>query len=113
MVIRDPDKVYKPNGRTNDMIKVKLYKSSEFLITGYELGLRGTEDMVFTLVTEDGIEFKAKPHGDREQKEWYIDNFEKECLNQYAVVKYFYLSDTGTPLQPSVSSVRIKEDMPK
>ena len=113
VVIRDPDKVYKPNGRTNDMIKVKLYKSSEFLITGYELGLRGTEDMVFTLVTEDGIEFKAKPHGDREQKEWYIDNFEKECLNQYAVVKYFYLSDTGTPLQPSVSSVRIKEDMPK
>ena len=112
VVIRDPDKVYRPNGRTNDMIKVKLYKSSEFLITGYELGLRGTEDMVFTLVTKDGIPFKAKPHGDREQKEWYVDNFETECLNQYANVKYFYLSDTGCPLQPSVSSIRIKEDMP-
>ena len=112
VVIRDPDKVYSPNGRTNDMIKVKLYKSSEFLITGYELGLRGTEDMVFTLVTKDGIPFKAKPHGDREQKEWYVDNFETECLNQYANVKYFYLSDTGCPLQPSVSSIRIKEDMP-
>ena len=112
VVIRDPDKVYRPNGRTNDMIKIKLYKSSEFLITGYELGLRGTEDMVFTLVTKDGIEFKAKPHGDREQKEWYVDNFETECLNQYATVKYFYLSDTGCPLQPSVSNIRIKEDMP-
>ena len=112
LVIRDPDKVYRPNGRTNDMIKVKLYKSSEFLITGYELGLRGTEDMVFTLVTKDGIEFKAKPHGDREQKQWYVDNFETECLNQYATVKYFYLSDTGCPLQPSVSNIRIKEDMP-
>ena len=112
VVIRDPDKVYRPNGRTNDMIKVKLYKSSEFLITGYELGLRGTEDMVFTLVTKDGIEFKAKPHGDREQKQWYVDNFETECLNQYATVKYFYLSDTGCPLQPSVSNIRIKEDMP-
>ena len=112
VVVRDPDKVYRPNGRTNDMIKVKLYKSSEFLITGYELGLRGTEDMVFTLVTKDGIEFKAKPHGDREQKEWYVNNFETECLNQYATVKYFYLSDTGCPLQPSVSNIRIKEDMP-
>ena len=112
VVVRDPDKVYRPNGRTNDMIKVKLYKSSEFLITGYELGLRGTEDMVFTLVTKDGIPFKAKPHGDREQKEWYVDNFETECLNQYATVKYFYLSDTGCPLQPSVSNIRIKEDMP-
>ncbi len=112
LVVRDPDKTYRPNGRTNDMIKIKLYKSSEFLITGYELGLRGTEDMVFTLVTKDGIPFKAKPHGDREQKEWYVDNFETECLNQYATVKYFYLSDTGCPLQPSVSNIRIKEDMP-
>lgn len=112
VVVRDPDKVYRPNGRTNDMIKVKLYKSSEFLITGYELGLRGTEDMVFTLVTKEGIPFKAKPHGDRQQKEWYVENFESECLNQYATVKYFYLSDTGCPLQPSVSNIRIKEDMP-
>ena len=112
LVIRDPDKVYRPNGRTNDMIKIKCYKNSEFLITGYDLGLRGTEDMVFTLVTKDGIEFKAKPWGDREQKQWYVDNFETECLNQYATVKYFYLSDTGCPLQPSVSSIRIKEDMP-
>ena len=112
VVIRDPDKVYKPNGRTNDMIKVKCYKNAEFLVTGYELGLRGTEDMVFICQTKDGIEFKAKPWGDREQKQWYVDNFETECLNQYATVKYFYLSDTGCPLQPSVSSIRIKEDMP-
>ena len=112
LVIRDPDALYRPNGRTNDMIKIKCYKSDEFLITGYELGLRGAEDMVFTLVTKEGIPFKAKPHGDRQQKEWYVENFKSECLNQYATVKYFYLSDTGCPLQPSVSSIRIKEDMP-
>lgn len=112
VVIRDPDKVYKPNGRTNDMIKVKCYKSDEFLITGYDLGLRGAEDMVFICQTKNGIPFKAKPWGDRAQKYWYINNFEKECLNQYANVKYFYLSDTGCPLQPSVSSIRIKEDLP-
>ena len=112
VVIRDPSKVYKPNGRSNDMIKIKKYKSSEFLITGYELGLRGNEDMVFNLITEDGIEFKAKPHGDRDLKDWYVNNFEEECLNHYATVKYFYLSDDGTPLQPSVSSLRIEEDMP-
>ena len=112
VVVRDPDKVYRPNGRTNDMIKVKLYKSEEFLVTGYELGLRGIEDMVFTLVTKDGIPFKAKPHGDRAQKDWYVENFETECLNEYATVKFFYLSDTGCPLQPSVSNIRIKEDMP-
>ena len=112
VVIRDPDKVYRPNGRTNDMIKIKCYKSDEFLITGYELGLRGNEDMVFTLVTKEGKSFKAKPHGDRAQKDWYINNFDSECLNHYATVKYFYMSDDNVPLQPSVSNIRIEEDMP-
>lgn len=112
LVIRDPDKVYRPNGRTNDMIKIKVYKSDEFLITGYELGLRGNEDMVFLLVTKDGDMFKAKPHGDRDLKDWYINNFKEECLNHYATVKYFYMSDDNIPLQPSVSSIRIKEDLP-
>ena len=111
-VIRDPDKVYRPNGRTNDMIKIKEYLTSEFLVTGYEFGLRGVEDMVFILQTEDGIQFKGKPFGDLSQKQWYIDNFEKECLGKYAMVKYFCLSDAGTPLQPSVISIRIKQDMP-
>lgn len=113
LVIRDPDKVYRPNGRTNDMIKIKCYKSEEFLITGYELGLRGNEDMVFLLETKEGKPFKAKPHGDRSQKDWYIENFDSECLNHYATVKYFYMSDDHIPLQPSVSHIRIEEDMPK
>ena len=113
LVIRDPDKVYRPNGRTNDMIKIKCYKSEEFLITGYELGLRGNEDMVFLLVTKEGKPFKAKPHGDKAQKDWYVKNFKEECLNRYATVKYFYMSDDNIPLQPSVSNIRIEEDMPK
>ena len=112
LVIRDPDVVYRPNGRTNDMVKIKCYKSEEFLITGYELGLRGNEDMVFTLVTKEGKSFKAKPHGDRAQKDWYINNFDSECLNHYGTVKYFYMSDDNVPLQPSVSNIRIEEDMP-
>jgi hypothetical protein len=94
------------------MIKIKCYKSEEFLITGYELGLRGNEDMVFTLVTKEGKPFKAKPHGDRAQKDWYVNNFNSECLNHYATVKYFYMSDDNVPLQPSVSNIRIEEDMP-
>ena len=112
LVIRDPERPYKPNGRTNDMIKIKKYQSEEFLIVGYELGLRGSEDMVFILETSDGIKFKAKPHGDREQKQWYVDNFEQECLNKYAITKFFYLSDDRVPLQPSVAAIRLAEDMP-
>jgi ATP-dependent DNA ligase len=112
LVVRDPDKVYRPNGRTNDMIKIKKYQSAEFLVVGYELGLRGNEDMVFICQMEDGRTFKAKPHGDRAQKDWYVENFDSECLNHYATVKYFYMSDDNIPLQPSVSNIRIEEDIP-
>jgi hypothetical protein len=112
VVIRDPEKFYGFGRRSNDMIKVKKYKTSEFLVINYELGLRGSEDMVFICVTKDGIQFKAKPWGDREQKEWYIENFETKCKNQMATIKYFYMSDEGCPLQPSALGIRIREDMP-
>lgn len=113
-VIRDPKKPYKPAGRTNYMIKVKKYHDGEFLVKGFELGLRGSEDMVFICETPSGLTFKAKPHGTRETRQWYVDNFEKECLNKMATVKYFYYSNgnneiTGVPLQGQVVCMRTYE----
>lgn len=104
LVIRNPERPYKPNGRTNDMIKIKMYKDDEFEITGLSEGLR-EEDMCFTLVTEDGIEFKAKPMGTRELKQQYRENLD-QLIGKMATVKYFYLSDEGTPLQPVLKCIR-------
>lgn len=106
LVIRDPDKVYRPNGRTNDMIKIKVYKSEDFLVTGYELGLRGSEDMVFICQTKEGKEFKAKPLGDRLQKEEYVENFDSLYKNHTGECKFFYYSDDNIPLQPCFKAFR-------
>jgi ATP-dependent DNA ligase len=106
VVIRDPSKPYKPGGRTNDMIKIKKYKSSEFLVTGYELGLRGSEDMTFICETEDGIVFKAMPVGDREVKAEYVENFEEKYEGHMAECTYFNLSDEGVPTQPKLRIFR-------
>jgi ATP-dependent DNA ligase len=106
LVIRDPDKVYRPNGRTNDMIKIKVYRDDLFKVVGYELGLRGSEDMVFICQTEGGKEFKAKPLGDRAQKEEYINNFDSLYKNHIGECKFFYYSDEGTPLQPAFKAFR-------
>lgn len=111
VVVRLADSPYKPNSRTNNMLKVKQYQDREVKVIGYELGLRGTEDMTFRCVLEDGTEFLAKPHGDRGIKEEYVENFETSYKNHYATIKYFYLSDTGVPLQPSLAHFRIEEDM--
>ena len=104
VVCRNPEKEYGFGKRTNDMLKFKKYRDSEFMITGISEGIR-EEDMCFTLVTEDGIEFKAKPWGTRELKQQYRKDLQN-LIGKMATVKYFYLSDEGCPLQPSVKCIR-------
>lgn len=106
LVIRDPERSYKPNGRTNDMIKIKIYKDDCFKVVGKEAGLRGSEDMVFIMQMPDGRTFKAKPFGDREQKEEYWINFEEKYKGHIGECKFFYYSDDGIPLQPAFKAFR-------
>ena len=106
LVIRDPERPYKPNGRTNDMIKIKVYKDDCFKVVGKEGGLRGSEDMVFIMQMPDGRTFKAKPFGDREQKQEYWINFEEKYNGHIGECKFFYYSDDGIPLQPAFKAFR-------
>lgn len=105
-VIRNPDKPYKPNGRTNDMIKFKNYKSEDFKVIGYELGRRGSEDMCFICELEDGRTFKAMPVGDRAIKEEYVENFESKYKGHFAECTYFNYSNDGIPTQPKMRVFR-------
>ena len=116
VVIRDPNANYEFGSRKNVMIKIKQYQDSEFIVTGYELGRRGVEDMVFICQTPSGNEFKAKPMGSKEVKEEYVENFDSKYKNTMATVKYFYYSNggdikTGVPLQPCLKAFRHKTDM--
>lgn len=106
LVVRDPDKVYRPNGRTNDMVKIKVYRDDCFTVVGIEGGLRGSEDMVFIMEMKDGRTFKAKPFGDRAQKEEYWNNFEDKYKGHIGECKFFYYSDDGIPLQPAFKAFR-------
>lgn len=106
LVIRDPFKNYKYGGRTNNMIKVKERQEETFTIVGYELGLRGVEDMVFKMKTQGNIEFFAKPMGSREVKENYMAHM-NELIGKKADCTFFYLSDDGVPLQSVFKAVRL------
>jgi ATP-dependent DNA ligase len=68
LVIRDPNAYYQFGGRNRNMLKVKQFQDGEFKVIGYSEGFRD-EDFVFKLVTNDGVEFEAKPIGDRKLKE--------------------------------------------
>lgn len=106
LVIRDPNKVYKFDGRGNEMIKIKKYKDDCFKVIGIEQGLRHYDDMTFILITPDGKTFKAKPIGDRNQKIDYTDHFEDQYKDKTGECKFFYYSDEGTPLQPVFKAFR-------
>lgn len=108
LVARKSDKKYAPGKRNSDWIKVKDYKDSEFEIVGIEEGLRD-EDMCFTLKTNKGKIFKAKPIGPRELKYEYLDNWQ-DYVGKMATVKYFAMSEDGIPTQPVLKSIRESDE---
>ena len=105
-VITDPSKPYKPGARCNNLIKIKEYKSEDFRVIGYKLGLRGSEDMTFTCELEDGRTFEAMPVGNRAIKEEYVENFDSKYKGHKAECTYFNYSDEGIPCQPKLRIFR-------
>ena len=105
-VITDPSKPYKPGSRCNNLIKIKQYKSEDFKVIGYKLGLRGSEDMTFTCELEDGRTFEAMPVGDRATKAEYVENFDNKYRGHKAECTFFNYSDDGIPTQPKLRVFR-------
>ena len=93
------------------MLKVKKFVDAEFEVIDLVEGLRD-EDLCFLLKTEDGNQFKAKPMGDRQLKQWYRDNLES-LIGKMATVKYFGFTNTENPVPnlPVLKSFRLNEDM--
>lgn len=104
--ITDPYKPYKPGSRGNQLIKIKKYKSEDFKVIGYKLGLRGSEDMTFTCELEDGRTFEAMPCGDRATKAEYVENFEEKYKGHKVECTFFNYSDDGIPTQPKARIFR-------
>ena len=96
LVIRDPEKEYKCGARDNRMLKIKEFSDAEFKILGLVEGLR-EEDMCFLMETKEGYQFKAKPIGTREDKQWYRQHI-NEIVGKYGTVKYFGYTNTETPV---------------
>lgn len=110
-VIRDPNQVYKCEARDRRMQKIKIFSDKEFIIKDLVEGLRD-EDLCFLMETEEGYEFKAKPIGDRQLKQWYRDHIE-EIKGKLGVVKYFGMTATEHPVPnlPVFKCIRDEKDM--
>lgn len=95
-VIRDPDSKYKPGSRGKAWQKIKKFVDNEYEIVGLVEGLR-EEDMCFLMKTKEGYEFKAKPVGTREDKQYYRENI-NDMIGKLATVKHFGMTNTDKPV---------------
>lgn len=104
-VIRDASEKYKCGARDRRMQKIKIMDTTTFKIVGYELGLRGVEDMCFVLETKAGKRFKAKPEGDLQVKEDYMRNMDN-IIGRGGDVRFFHYTPDGIPNLPVFCVVR-------
>lgn len=111
LVMRHAENKYKCGTRSSTMLKIKIFKDAEFEIIDIVNGLRD-EDLCFLLKTADGNEFKAKPIGDRELKQYYRNNID-QIRGKMGKVKYFGYTNTDKPVPnlPVFISIREKSDM--
>lgn len=115
IMLKNLDGLYEIGKRSYNNLKVKQFLDEEFKIVGYELGKRGSEDIVFLLKTKEDKEFKAKPIGNRELKAEYLKDFEadlhevdknRKILGKKATVKFKFWSEYGIPNHTQVISIR-------
>lgn len=114
LVMRKPNAKYKFGKRTSDWVKLKEYKDDTFTVVDWVPGLRPIEDMCFILalhghenddIFNEDNSFKAKPMGDRESKQEYINDI-NNLIGQKADVKFFNYSDKKIPTQPVFKAFR-------
>jgi hypothetical protein len=104
-MVQSRNSPYEFGVRSSNMWKIKLFQDAEFEIIGYKLGLRGAEDMCFILQLIDGRSFEAKPQGNKDLKDYYIENFDN-IKNKFGTVKFFNYTAYGIPNLPSFKCVR-------
>lgn len=96
LIIRNFDGKYAYGIRSSEIFKYKGFQDAEFMITNYILGKRGSFDMVFCMMMEDGKTFEAKPLGDAATKEEYVRDF-PIIQHKMGTVRFLSYSEKGIP----------------
>lgn len=94
------------SGRTNAMMKYKLFQDEEVKIIGFDVGV-GTEEgcVIFKVVDVRGNEFTVRPRGTVEEKRKMYKKKEK-LLGLPLTIRFQELSEKGVPRFPVAICIR-------
>ena len=96
-VLYNKHAVYKFNERSSNVYKYKKTIDAEFEIVGFNVDKNG--EVVWSLVTQEGKEFKAKPKGSREYRQ-SLATYGHKHIGEWWTVEYEMLSKASVPLKP-------------
>lgn len=110
-IIRRMGGMYRFGYRSPDLMKLKNFESSEFLIIGYRRGKGAFYNApIFRCMTDDAKEFDVAPKGTSEMRAQMLQDADS-YIEHPLTVRYFGWTDEGLPRFPVGVCVRPKEDM--
>ena len=106
LMSKDPEGTYCPGQRNSDWEKVKMFDETEFIIVGYKLGQRGSQDLNFICLCNDGKDtFEAPMNGTIGLKARLYEKID-ELIGKDLTVKHFGYSKYNIPNLPKGKAIR-------
>jgi DNA ligase-1 len=106
IMIRNPSMPYQMDKRSSGLMKFKSFKDGEYPIVGYtEATGNDAGTVIWICEAPNGITFKARPTGTREQRTTWFENAD-EIVGKDLTVRYFELTNDGIPRFPVGVAIR-------
>jgi len=105
-MLKNKNGIYMFQYNSDDLEKVKEFEDSEFKIIGGKQAT-GTHEgcVVYTCITESGLEFDVSPKGSLEDRQkWYLEL--ENDIGKMLTVRYPEFTDSGIPSQPIGLAIR-------
>jgi ATP-dependent DNA ligase len=105
-MLKEPNAKYEQGCRSSNWRKMKEFDDTEFEIIGYELGQRGSEDLMLQIQSGPEI-VPVKMQGTRETKAALYERAKSgELIGKQLTVKHFGLSKYGVVNLPTGKAIR-------
>lgn len=106
IMVRNPSMPYQMDKRSSGLMKFKSFKDGEYPIVGYtEATGNDAGTVIWICEAPNGITFKARPTGTREQRTTWFENAD-EIVGKDLTVRYFELTNDGIPRFPVGVAIR-------
>lgn len=96
------------NSHSSEMLKMKKRESSEFIVVGFETGVRGKEANAIILICDNGRgkQFKPMMRGWSIEERVAMARHGADYVGKKVTVEYEALSKDGTPLRGYIVAIR-------